>query len=131
MVKADLIENMIADMENGVYDFTKNGECSNCGACCSDIIPISEKEIKRIKQYISKHNIKEQKHIFPIARNVEDYTCPFRSDKEKKCLIYEVRPSICRDFRCDKPKKKIKLDKEKYNAEYGVCFMRQTFFGGK
>lgn len=23
------------DMEHGVYDFTKNGKCSDCGQCCS------------------------------------------------------------------------------------------------
>ena len=42
------IQKMIKDMEHGVYDFTKDGKCSRCGACCSDLLPISESEYSRI-----------------------------------------------------------------------------------
>ena len=27
-----------------------------------------------------------------------DYTCPFRDEKNKKCMIYDVRPIICKLF---------------------------------
>lgn len=45
-----------------ITDFTFNGKCSNCGQCCSNLLPLSDSEVKRIKQYIKKHNIKEQRH---------------------------------------------------------------------
>ena len=40
------------DMENGVYNFCKDGRCIGCGKCCSDLLPLSSKEIKEIKRYI-------------------------------------------------------------------------------
>ena len=38
-----------------VINYTENGKCSNCGQCCTDYIPISQKEINRIRKYIKKH----------------------------------------------------------------------------
>ena len=100
------IEQMIKDMEHGVYDFTKDGKCSQCGACCSDLLPISENEYRRIKRYIKKHNIKEQKHTAPavlVEQPKLDLTCPFLNENKKteKCVIYPCRPAICRCFVCD------------------------------
>lgn len=86
------IEKMIKDMEHGVYDFTKDGKCSQCGQCCANFLPMSEKELKRIKLYVKKHHIKPQKHILPTADAAIDFTCPLRNDAEKKCMCYEVRP---------------------------------------
>ena len=117
------------EMEDQWRDCTVNGECSNCGGCCGNFLPVSAKEIKTIKRYMQKHDIKEQIHLYPTATPMVDVTCPFRSDKEKKCLIYAVRPAICRDFRCDKPKNKIKADRDLYHGKYSVCDMRKEFFG--
>ena len=66
-----------------VRDFTANGKCSNCGKCCSNCLPLSEAEIKRIKAYIKRHGIKEQRHNF--ASGV-DMTCPFRDERNKNAL---------------------------------------------
>lgn len=119
------------DMESGIYDFTKDGECSSCGKCCSNILPMSSKEIKEIHRYMRKHKITEQRVIFPLKVPAAfDLTCPFRSEKERKCLIYECRPNICRDFRCDKPRKQIQANKEMYHGRYEVVDMREEFFGG-
>jgi hypothetical protein len=52
------LEQMINDYHNGVYDFTDNGECVKCGNCCTNFLPMSDKEIKVIKRYIKKHKIK-------------------------------------------------------------------------
>ena len=119
---------MISDMKDGVYDFTDNGKCTNCGQCCSDILPVSGSEIKTIKNYIRKHKIQEQKHFAPVAEYF-DFTCPFRNNLEKKCVIYEVRPLICRCFKCDNPKNKIESDKKVYRRKNNVVSMRETFFG--
>lgn len=125
------IQQIKEDMENGVYDFTVNGECSGCGNCCSNYLPISSKEIKEIKRYIKKHKIKEQKRFLPIADPAMDLTCPFRSEKEQKCLIYSVRPQICRSFRCDYPRRKIYINKNHFHGKYDVVDMRKEFFGNE
>lgn len=87
-----------------VEDFTINGQCSNCGKCCTNFIPISSKELKKIKQYVKKYNIKEQDSYinYPTQNTNLNLYCPFRDDINKVCTIYPVRPSICRDFICNK-----------------------------
>ena len=123
------LQEMMEDMERGVYDFTKAGGCSNCGQCCSRFLPISAKEVKTIKRYIQKNHIEEQRHLLPTSSYTDDWTCPFRSETERKCLIYDVRHAICRDFRCDKPAKRIKANKEMYHGRYQVVDLRGEFFG--
>lgn len=122
-------ETMIEEMKSGVYDYTVDGECSNCGQCCSNFLPISAKEIKAIHRYIRKHDIKEQRTCWPTVEPVTDFTCPFRSDNERKCLVYEVRPLICRDFQCDKPRKGIWAERDLLQSKYGVVDMRAEFYG--
>lgn len=111
-----------------IKDFTKDGKCSNCGQCCSNFLPLSETEIKRIKAYIKKHNIKEQRHNVMVG---VDMTCPFRDERNSKCLIYEIRPVICREFMCNHTHAdimKAKLDIHKINRP---VFMRAEFFGNR
>ena len=122
------LNQIMADMKSGVYDFTRDGECSSCGNCCSDYLPMSEKECKRIRDYVKRKHIQECVHRPPTMTPVKDMTCPFRDNEKRICTIYEVRPAICRDFRCDKPRKQIELDKKMYHGKYGVVFMRETFF---
>lgn len=81
-------------------NFCRDGECSGCGNCCSNCLPVTADEIKIIKAYISRHNIKPENHCRPDANDL-DWLCPFRDEKHKRCNIYEVRPSICKFFRCD------------------------------
>lgn len=118
------------EMEDGVYDYTVDGQCSGCGSCCSRFLPVSGKEVKAIRRYVRKKKIQEQRHLYPTASPQDDWTCPFRSEAERKCLIYEVRPAICRDFQCDKPKKRIEADKSLYHGRYAVVDMRKEFFNG-
>lgn len=124
------LDELRKEMESGVFDFTDNGKCTNCGACCSNFLPMSDQEAETIMRYIEKNDIKEVKRLYPFAKTPAlDCSCPFRSDSKKKCLIYEVRPAICRDFKCDKPKEKIEADKDMYHGKYSVVDMRETFFG--
>lgn len=125
------IEEVIRDMEADVFDFTINGECANCGQCCSNFLPVSKKEIKKIHRHIQKKKVAEQKHLVPAASQTVDWTCPFRDNSARRCTIYDVRPAICRDFRCDKPRKKIQADKSMYHGKYSVVDMRKEFFGGE
>ena len=134
MIGTNTLAGIIDEMENGVYDFTKDGKCIGCGSCCSNFLPMTKNEIKDIKRYIKKNNIRECRHFIP-AVTVFDMTCPFLdiSKPDKRCTIYEHRPMICRTFICNCPPSK---------ADHGVLEtmskshlvavdMRETFFGGK
>lgn len=113
-------------------DFTVDGRCSGCGNCCSNILPLSDVEVKRIHEYIRKNGIKEQKKLF-ASPDALDMTCPFRDEANRKCTIYEVRPAICRVYLCDNDAKGIRpkeLLKAQKNAD-GIILMRGTFFGNK
>lgn len=125
------ISEIINDMERGVFDFTVNGECSGCGQCCSNILPLSTKEIKEIRRYIKKHHIAEHKRLMPTVTPLLDMTCPFLMDwKEKdKCAIYPVRPHICRCFICSQPPSKVRENKELFWRTRKACNMRETFLG--
>lgn len=122
------IGQMLQDMKNGVYDFTKEGECSQCGQCCTNFLPMSEKELKTIKRYVKKHHIKPQKHLMPTVEPTIDMTCPLRNDTERKCMCYEVRPQICRSFLCSNPKNGIWATKQEFHAKYRVVDMREEIF---
>ena len=108
-----------------ITNFTCNGKCSNCGQCCGDILHLSESEIKLIDNYLKKHKIK------PTPKSIMvdyDNTCPFRDNKNKKCKIYEVRPQICRVYKCDKTPEKAYKNRELSNKNKLARSMRQLFF---
>lgn len=44
-------------------------------------------------------------------------------------IIAPTAQTICRDFKCDNPRKKIYADKRKYHGRYAVVDMRKEFFG--
>lgn len=67
--------------------------CCNCGSCCG-IIPVSRKELKDIHMYLQSHPSVLQY----AAAQTGQVTCPFRDNAKKRCLIYEIRPIICRLF---------------------------------
>lgn len=120
---------VVADEESGVKDFTEDGKCSGCGNCCANFLPISDVEIKRIKRYVMEHGITESVCRYPLTKPLVDITCPFRDEVAKKCKIYQVRPAICRDFVCNKSPESLKRNKELYQGKYGVADMRAVFFG--
>ena len=118
------LHDVLRDMKHGVYNFTKDGKCTCCGNCCTALLPVTKEELKTIKRYIKKKHIKPVTHTGGI-----DFTCPFRNDEKKICNIYEVRPTICRDFKCDKPQKKFDDTKEKYSYDnrFHVVNIRDYF----
>lgn len=113
--------------ETNVTDYTQNGKCSNCGECCTDLMPVTDSEISKIHKYLRSHNIKEQKMV--VAVNAYDITCPFRDNIHKKCLIYEVRPSICRKFLCSQSYDEVDTNKIEAVKAGRQISMRQEFFG--
>ena len=125
-------EDLIEDFNHGVYDFTVDGKCSGCGNCCSNLLWLSETEITKIRRYIKKHRIREQKHFVPAVLedpDVVDLTCPFLDEsKEKdKCVIYPVRPAICSSFLCSDQEETRQRLKESQDRRKLVS-LRDTFF---
>lgn len=117
----------IKSYKSGCRDFTENGKCSNCGQCCSDLLPLSIKEIEIIKAYVRTHHIKKQEHKMPFAQVADfDLCCPFLDiSKEHKCTIYEVRPLICKSFLCCRKD----FDTELLNDDRFPVIMSEIFFG--
>ena len=128
-MKISSFEEMQRDMANGTFDLTCNGKCTGCGGCCSNILPMTEDEIRTIRNYINRYNIKEQKRLLPTVNPNLDMTCPFLDNSKKcdKCMIYEVRPRVCRDFICD-PKQRPPVDLS-YASKVRMVLVREEFYG--
>lgn len=127
IAKMDNLKSAIDKMNSGVYDFTDDGKCTQCGACCSNYLPMTQKEIATIHRFVKKHDIKEFKHLFPVSNDTFDMTCPFMDDskQKEKCRIYSVRPEICKQFICSKERKPF----NGHWKQYSVVDMRGEFFG--
>lgn len=80
-------------------DFTRNGQCSRCGQCCSSVLPLGPDEWERLKKLVE-----EKKLRADVPSNGSDTVyvfCPFLDKAAKACRIYEDRPDVCRTFKCD------------------------------
>lgn len=88
---------------DNIKDMTKEGKCSRCGECCGLFIPFTKKELKVIKEYVNKNNIKPM-FRYNTAIGSFDARCPFYNSIQHKCNIYEVRPHVCKDFICSRKK---------------------------
>jgi Fe-S-cluster containining protein len=130
-MKTASIAEMLNDFNNGTYDLTDNGKCTECGNCCSVYIPLTDEEITAIRKYIKLHHIKECKHgvAIPLAQPVLDMCCPFLDDSKPnhKCTIYSIKPKVCSDFICC-PSKRPPIDIE-YAMKARPVNVRETFFG--
>lgn len=124
------IEYVAQGMKDNIYIFTVEGKCSGCGNCCSNILPMSKKEINAIHDYIKKHNIRECKHFLPTAKLLIDMTCPFLDigKAKEKCRIYPMRPFICKKFICD-GEQRAKLTREETRKTRQIVNVREEFFG--
>ena len=99
-------------------------ECRNCGECCSNYLPLQEKEIMRMKELAEKEN----KH--PIRQDWYD-RCPFLNNNNK-CDIYSERPLICRQFTCYNYKNHIYVTeafKKLSPTDFKLVDLRKEIFG--
>lgn len=85
----------------------KNPTCIDCNSCCGALTPISKKELFTIKQEVTKNKKLQKIYKARIKEMNEhlkagdlDMTCLFSDHKTKKCLIYNIRPLVCRSFHC-------------------------------
>lgn len=106
-----------------IVDFTMDGKCSNCGNCCSRHLPISSKEKKEIIRFCTKHDMSLPIFKIPFdMNNVLFELCPFHDIEKKRCLIYQVRPQICRQFMCNDSKKALYI-RNLFTQRYGLTDM--------
>jgi Fe-S-cluster containining protein len=110
-----------------ITDFTVDSNCSSCGNCCNNALPMNKKEIDRVKKYVKSNNINEIKNVTPLAKAPLDMTCPFRDSTNNVCTIYEVRPKVCRSFICNKPEE-AKRNREKFANTMRIIDLRKEFF---
>lgn len=127
---------MVGKFEDAMYSMSKtinltdNGKCTECGECCSNMLPLTDKEVSEIRQYIQKNHIRERKHLLPVAAAHIDLTCPFLDSAKQnhKCVIYQVRPMICRLFKCDHDYDR-EAEEKFHQAYHKVVLMREEFYG--
>lgn len=86
------------------------GNCSRCGNCCAALIPLTRKEEKKIRKYILDKDIKPQ--LFQENNDI-NLQCCFYDRNSKSCKIYEVRPKICRSYKCNRDENILILERNK------------------
>lgn len=84
-------ENNMCEREVGKKTF----KCIGCGECCG-LVPVTEQELKQIREKVKKMAWYEIKRLRQQKR--DPFTCIFRDEEKNKCSIYEVRPLICQMF---------------------------------
>ena len=45
-----VLEAVQKGMKDNIYNFCKDGRCSQCGNCCSNFLPMSRKEVAAIQR---------------------------------------------------------------------------------
>ena len=73
----------------------KKFKCLNCGECCGPV-PITMQEFTRIRAKVMSLKVAERKRIKAQKRGLLE--CPLRDKENKCCLVYEIRPWICRQY---------------------------------
>ena len=114
---SNLVNKLPGDLD--FVDMTCNHQCSCCGSCCTSQLPLTKKEISRLKEYILENKI-EPSYLSTFDKHNLYGFCPLLDPVTKKCKAYEARPFVCRDFKCDKSKDTIKRKREMYarRADY-------------
>lgn len=113
-----------------ITDYTHGGKCSNCGACCGRLLTLSDREYKNIVKYIRDNNIQDQRCQLPMEA-LQDNRCPFRDEHNQKCVIYPVRPKICRLFICNQDIKTINRNRimcaQRYDSYDMVKVLKEAY----
>ena len=107
----------------------ENGECSNCGECCTDMLPMTDAELREIKRYAQAHHLKENHRRLFLDPNATDFTCPFRNNEKRICEIYPVRPEICRSFICSKSLETAHAERDQIYVGRKERSLRYEIFG--
>lgn len=76
--------------------------CNHCGLCCIEtenieILPKEYKHMIKVKPELAKDIIGSKMGLYKFK---EEKPCKFFNDELKKCEIYDLRPTSCRDYPC-------------------------------
>lgn len=94
---ADEVGRVLGEVQNDIPPF----ECRRCGRCCGPL-GATAVEMAIIDVHVSRNNIEVPAYRQTtlstsfISRDTDDVRCPYLKDHE--CLVYPVRPTICRLF---------------------------------
>jgi Fe-S-cluster containining protein len=84
--------------------------CSRCGARCCKVgvyVPLTIPEIFRMNKLATKFKVNVKLSLEPLKGEltwVMSYAskpCGFLDLKTNRCIIYEARPELCREFYCE------------------------------
>ena len=84
MLVKTTIKEIVETIINGNVKITDNsvcGKCSKCGECCTNLLPISQKELEQIQEYVIKNEIRPQTQMLVMQNRL---TCPYHNGK--KCF---------------------------------------------
>lgn len=94
---AEEIGRVLAEIQNEIQVV----ECERCGRCCGPLGATSM-EMHIIDEHVRRNNIEVPAYYQSrlsnsfVARTTDGVWCPYLKDHE--CLVYPVRPTICRLF---------------------------------
>lgn len=130
---SDMLRKIALDGLNEVKNLTDNGKCSRCGECCDDFLPVTLKEVDDISKYIQRNGIKGISKVSLFPELIFDKQCPFLDNKKNECLIYAVRPEVCKEFICSQSKNEMADNQVKRitGDEYFMISMHVTFLKSK
>jgi len=98
------LESLVSGFTAGIDQSPCDG-CDECGTRCTAGVPMTAWEYRAIEAELARLPKEEvaavlaQEKRLPIPGTEETYlACPFRDVERRRCLIYPVRPTICRLF---------------------------------
>ena len=79
-------------------------ECLHCGACCTvDTDIVKQSDVDRWKAEGRGDILKHVKWICDFPAGFKEEKCPFYDEtREKRCLIEDTKPDVCRKFPLNK-----------------------------
>ena len=81
-----------------IHDFS---DCSICNLCCIDgVLHLDEEDIKKISKYlkINPKSLVEHYTTYNIKTGEIKIDMPCSFLKKNQCIIYPVRPEVCRNY---------------------------------
>ena len=90
-----ILQNLI---NSTIYDFS---DCSFCNLCCIEgVLYLDEEDIKRISNYlkINPKSLVEQYTNYNLKTGEIKINMPCSFLKNNQCIIYPVRPGVCRNY---------------------------------
>jgi Fe-S-cluster containining protein len=101
-------------------------DCSNCGVCCTETeMLLCKKDIKRLetKGFSQNQFVSFDKQGYATLKNRDGY-CVFYDLKNRRCSVYENRPSGCRVY-------PVILDEDTGIILDEICESRNTILDGE